>query len=281
MRILLAGATGMLGRDLTDVLTEHEVVGHGSAGLDVRDADACLAAAEGVDVVINASAYTAVDDAESHEDEAYAINAEGAANLAAAASAAGARLVQVSTDYVFAGDATTPYPEDAPLDPRSAYGRTKAQGERLALEGCAETIIVRTAWMYGTYDAKFPATMLRLARERDTLTVVDDQRGQPTFAKDAASQIVRLLDAGVREGTFHATNAGETTWFGFAQAIFEHAGLDPARIRPTDSASYVRPAPRPAFSVLGHEGWGRAGLTPMRPWQEALEEAFQTGVLKP
>lgn len=279
MRILLAGATGMLGRDLLDVLSDHEVVAHGSRSLDVRDADACIAAARGVDAVINASAYTAVDDAESHESEAFAINATGAANLAAAAAGEDAAFVQVSTDYVFAGDADAPYSEDAPVAPVSAYGRTKAEGERLARAANPDTVILRTAWLYGTYDAKFPATMLRLAADRETLTVVDDQRGQPTFARDLAEQIRLLLERDVRGAVLHGTNAGETTWFDFARATFERAGLDPARVQPTDSSAFVRPAPRPAYSVLGHDGWARVGIAPMRPWESALDAAFAAGAL--
>lgn len=279
MRILLAGATGMLGRDLLDVLDGHDVVAHGSASLDVRDAEACMAAAAGVEAVVNASAYTAVDDAESHEDAAFAINATGAENLAAAAAASGARFVQVSTDYVFAGDASTPYPEDAPIAPVSAYGRTKAEGERLARLAHAETVIVRTAWLYGTYDAKFPATMLRLAADRDTLTVVDDQRGQPTFARDLAEHIALVLGNDVRGVTLHGTNAGEASWFDFARATLERAGLDPERVQPTDSTAFVRPAPRPAYSVLGHDGWARVGLPAPRSWEAALDAAFEAGVL--
>lgn len=280
MRVLLVGATGMLGRDLQDVLAGHEVDARGSSTLDVRDAGACLEAAQGADVVVNASAYTAVDAAESHEDDAFAINATGAGNLAAAAAATNARLIHVSTDYVFAGDATRPYPEDAPLAPISAYGRTKAEGEVLARAACDETIIVRTAWLYGTYDAKFPATMLKLARQRETLTVVDDQHGQPTFARDLAEHIRLLIESDVRQGNFHGTNAGETTWFGFARAVFERAGLDPERVQPTDSSAFPRPAKRPAYSVLGHDAWQEAGLAPMRHWEEALDAAFAAGVLR-
>lgn len=281
MRVLLAGGTGMLGRDLQDVLDGLDVDARGSALLDVRDAEECVDAAVGADVIVNASAYTAVDDAESDEDAAFAINALGAENLAKAARQVGARLIQVSTDYVFAGDATTPYAEDAPIAPVSAYGRTKAEGERLARTVWDDTIVVRTAWLYGTYDAKFPATMLKLARDRDTLQVVDDQRGQPTYARDLAVQIRRLIESDVRSGVFHGTNSGETTWWGFARAVFERAGLDPERVLPTDSASFQRPAPRPAYSVLGHDAWERAGIPAMQSWEQALDDAFARGVLQP
>ncbi|MFC7431120.1 MULTISPECIES: dTDP-4-dehydrorhamnose reductase [unclassified Agrococcus] len=279
MRILLVGANGMLGQDLRAALAHHDVVAVGSRELDVRDAAACLAAADGVDAIVNASAYTAVDQAESDEDAAYAVNADGPANLAAAAAANGAVLVHVSTDYVFRGDATEPYAEDTPVDPVSAYGRTKAAGEARALAANADTIVVRTAWLYGPGGGSFASTMVRLAGERETLTVVDDQRGQPTTTHDLASRIAALLDGGVRSGIFHGTSSGETTWFGFARAIFEELGLDPERVQPTDSTAFARPAPRPAYSVLGHDAWTRAGIEPIGDWRAALAAAVARGEL--
>ena len=191
-----------------------------------------------------------------------------------AAADAGARFVQVSTDYVFHGDATSPYAEDAPLDPLGAYGRTKAAGERLAREAHPAPHIVRTAWLYGANGANFVTTMLRLARERETVMVVDDQRGQPTWSRDLACAIVALLDADAAPGVYHGTSTGETSWYGLARAVFAEAGLDPERVRPTDTASFPRPAPRPAYSVLGHGAWSAAGLTPIRDWRDALHEAL-------
>lgn len=276
-RILLAGAHGMLGTDLVTALQGRDLVALGRAELDVTDADAVLAAAEGADVVIDAAAYTKVDDAETHEEEARAVNAAGAGNLAAAAARHGARFVLYSTDYVFDGTATEPYPEDAPRNPVSAYGRTKAEGEELALNANPRTYLLRTAWLYGAAGASFPRTMLRLAAERDTVSVVTDQVGQPTWTGDLAAQTVALLDSGAAPGIYHATNSGSATWFELAKAVFEEAGLDPARVLPTDSTTFVRPAPRPAYSVLGHGSWQRAGLPPMRPWSEALHDAIATG----
>jgi dTDP-4-dehydrorhamnose reductase len=230
-------------------------------------------------VVINAAAYTKVDDAESHESDALAINATGAEILARATANAGARYVLLSTDYVFDGLATTPYAEYEPRHPVSAYGRTKAEGERLALETNPRTSIVRTAWLYGEHGPNFARTMLRLASERDEVSVVTDQIGQPTWTADLANQIVALLDADAPPGIYHGTNSGQTSWYEFARAIFRSAGLDPARVKPTDSAQFTRPAPRPAYSVLGHDAWHRAGLAPMRDWREALHDAFRTGAL--
>ena len=280
MKYLIVGAGGMLGTDLRAALAGRDVTALTRAELDVTDASAVAAAVAGHDVVINAAAYTKVDDAESHEDAAYAVNATGAGNLAAAASAAGAKLVQISTDYVFDGSATSPYPEQTPVAPVSAYGRTKAAGERLALENHADgTYIVRTAWLYGQHGPNFAKTMLALAAKLDTVSVVDDQVGQPTWTLDLATQIVALLDAEAPVGIYHGTASGQGSWFDFAGRVFAGAGLDPARVLRTDSSQFVRPAPRPAYSVLGHDAWAEASLPAMRDWREALDEAFATGAL--
>jgi len=279
-RYLITGAAGMLGRDLQDALAGRDVTAHGRADLDVTDAAAVAAAVAGHDVVINSAAYTKVDDAESHEDDAYAVNARGPAVLATAASAAGAKLVHVSTDYVFDGTGTSPYPEDAPLAPLGAYGRTKAAGEE-AIRATApdSSWIVRAAWLYGAHGPNFAKTMVRLAGSHDTVSVVTDQVGQPTWTGDLARQIVAMLDADAPAGTYHGTNGGQGSWFDFTKAIFAEVGLDPERVLPTDSTAFVRPAPRPAYSVLGHDAWGRAGLAPMRDWREALHAAVEAGVL--
>ena len=280
-RVLVTGGRGMLGQDLLPALAAHDVTAPGRADLDITDEAAVRAAVAGHDVVVNLAAYTAVDAAEEHEEEARAINATGAGILSRAAAEAGARIVHVSTDYVFDGSATSPYPEDAPHAPVSAYGRTKAEGERLVLDGHPEgASVVRTAWLYGAGGPSFPSTMLRLAASHDTVSVVDDQRGQPTWTVDLAARIVELVDAGAPAGVFHGTASGETTWHGLAQAVFAAAGLDPARVLPTDSASFVRPAPRPAYSVLGHDAWSRIGLAPLRDWREALSDAAAHGVLR-
>jgi dTDP-4-dehydrorhamnose reductase len=280
MSYLVTGAEGMLGHDAREALDGREVTALGRAELDITDADAVDAAVAGHDVVINCAAYTRVDDAESDEDAAFAVNATGAGNLARAAAVHGATLVQLSTDYVFDGTATTPYAEDSPRHPMSAYGRTKAEGEHLALElGPARTYIVRTAWLYGAHGANFPKTMLRLARENETVSVVDDQIGQPTWSADVAQQIVLLLDSGATPGVYHATSSGQASWWEFAREIFGASGLDPQRVEPIQAARFPRPAPRPAYSVLGHSRWGEAGLAPIRDWRAALAEAVRIGTL--
>ena len=270
-RWLVCGSGGMLGCDLVAALGAHEVSAVDHDLLDVTDPDACLAAVAGHDIVVNAAAWTAVDEAETHEAQAFSVNAVGAANLARACSAAGARMVQLSTDYVFAGNATTAYAEDAPLAPRSAYGRTKAAGEwAVRTHLPSASWVVRTAWLYGAHGPNFVRTVARLASEQETVSVVDDQRGQPTWTVDLASTIVRMVESDVAFGTYHLTSSGDTTWFGFARAIFSGLGLDPERVRPTTTAAFPRAASRPAFSVLGHEASRRAGLQPLPPWQDSL-----------
>lgn len=271
---LITGASGMLGTDLRAVLGSRPSTALERNDLDVTDLDAVRAAVADHDAVVNCAAYTRVDDAESDEEEAYRVNAIGAHNLALATAETGAALVQISTDYVFDGSASSPYAEEHPHGPISAYGRTKAEGERLVLAANPERgYVVRTAWLYGEHGGNFAKTMVRLASAHETLTVVDDQRGQPTWTADLAERLVELIDSGAPAGIYHGTNSGETTWLGFARAVFAKAGLDPQRLHPTDSGSFIRPAPRPAYSVLGHDGWSRAGLSPMRSWEDALAAA--------
>jgi len=280
-RYLITGAAGMLGRDLVEALAGRDVVALSRAELDITDAAAVASAVAGIDVVFNCAAYTAVDAAETDEETARLVNAVGPATLAEATAATGAKLVQISTDYVFQGSATTPYPEDEPRDPLNAYGRTKAGGEEAVLGlNPAGGYVVRTAWLYGKHGANFPATMLRLGRdpERESVSVVEDQVGQPTWTADLARQLVLLADSDAPAGIYHGTNSGQGSWFDFAQATFQEAGLDPAKVKPTDSSQFVRPAPRPAYSVLGHDAWSRAGLEPMRDWRAALHAAATSGV---
>ena len=280
-RYLITGATGMLGRDLQTALAGRDVTALGRSDLDVTDLDAVKAAVAGHDVIINCAAYTKVDDAEMHEDEAYAVNAVGPYNLAVAASALQAKLVQISTDYVFDGSATTPYAENTPHSPISAYGRSKAAGEDFVqVENGSRSYIVRTAWLYGKNGPNFAKTMLKAAGTRDTLSVVTDQVGQPTWTVDLAAQIVLLLDSDAPAGMYHGTNSGVASKFDQARDVFALAGLDPERVLPTDSSAFVLPAPRPAYSVLGHAGWAAAGLAPMRSWQDAQAEAFAAGVFE-
>ncbi len=281
VRWLVTGARGQLGTDLVAVLADAgvpaELLALGSHQLDITSSAAVQAVFADFrpQLVINAAAYTAVDQAETEEDRAYAVNAAGPALLAAAAARTGARLVQVSTDYVFAGDADQPYPEQAETAPRSAYGRTKLAGELAVRELAPEHgYVVRTAWVYGATGSNFVKTMARLERDRDTLEVVDDQRGSPTWSADLARGLVQLAGSDAAPGIYHCTGAGQTSWFGLARAVFEELGADPDRVRPTTTDKFPRPAPRPAYSVLSDAAWRAAGLSPLPHWRAALRQAF-------
>lgn len=287
MRVLVTGGNGQLGSALVDRLstrTADVVLGIDLPDIDITEPGSVreVFAQFAPDVVINCAAWTAVDAAEEKEADALKVNGEGPRVLAEACKDVGAWLVQISTDYVFAGDANAPYAEDARPDPRTAYGRTKLAGEIAVQEVLpAAHYLVRTAWLYGLQGNNFVKTMLELESVRDNVSVVDDQRGQPTYAGDLAAQILLLLDARPPAGVFHATNAGATTWFEFTRAIFEGVGADPLRVLATDSASFVRPAPRPAYSVLGQDKWQSVGLAPMREWRAALTAAFADGITAP
>lgn len=280
-RWLVTGASGMLGRDLVAMLRRDgaQVTALTRRDLDITDAAAIAAALRDArpDLVVNCAAWTAVDLAETREAEALAVNGTAVGHLAAACAGTGARLIQLSTDYVFDGTARVPYPEDAPTGPVSAYGRTKLAGERAVLRelpdrGC----VLRTAWLYGPHGGNFVATMLRLERERPTVEVVDDQHGQPTSTTAVAGQIIALAAAGAPAGIYHATCSGQTTWHGLAAEVFRLAGADPNRVMPVPSSRMPRPAPRPGYSVLGHDAWRRAGLAPPGGWQAALSAAFSS-----
>ncbi|MET9764879.1 dTDP-4-dehydrorhamnose reductase [Streptomyces sp. NPDC006372] len=282
MRWLVTGAGGMLGHDVARELTRRgeEVVALDRAALDITRPETVgrAVADHRPDLVVNCAAYTAVDDAETDEARALEINGEGPRLLARACATHDARMIHVSTDYVFSGEArTAPYPEDHRPAPRTAYGRTKLAGEQAVLEELpGRSAIVRTAWLYGVHGANFVRTMIGLEARRDTVDVVDDQRGQPTWSADVAERITGLgerLGPGAH-GVFHATNSGEATWYELAREVFSLVGADPDRVRPTSSAAFPRPAPRPAYSVLAHRRWQEIGLPPPRDWRSALHEAL-------
>jgi len=276
MRVLVTGAGGMLGHDVVAAAERagHDVVGLGRAELDVADATAARAAVAAArpDAVINCAAWTDVDGAEADEAAACAINGTGAGNVAAAAGAAGAFVVHVSTDYVFSGDATAPYLESDPPRPISAYGRSKLAGEQaVGTAAPGAHAIVRSAWLFGLHGGNFVATMLRLARERDRLSVVDDQIGCPTFTGHLAPALVRIA-AQRLGGVRHVAAQGECSWHDLAAAAFAATGAEVtlARSRTTDLG---RPAPRPAFSVLRSE---RPGTPVLPPWRDGLHAYLET-----
>ncbi len=275
--ILLTGARGQLGTRIDALATSagHTVTAVGSRELDITDSRAVDDFVSPDSVLINCAAYTAVDAAETDQEAARAVNEIGPRNLAQACARAGSRLIHVSTDYVFPGDASSPYDVDAPTGPATVYGRTKLDGEIAVRESGADAAVVRTAWVYSGVGTDFVATMRRLEAEREFVNVVDDQIGSPTYSVDLAGGIVELalLDF-TGASTFHVTNGGQASWYELARAVFEEIGADPARVRPCSSAEFVRPAPRPAYSVLSERAWVTAGMTPLRPWREALHAAL-------
>ena len=274
-RIAVLGAGGMLGRDITRVLSDWEPVALTRTDVDITDATAVSRGLEGFDVVINCAAYTLVDDAEAHPEIAHAVNAEGPRHIARALRQTNSKLIHISTDYVFDGQATSPYSEDSKTRPLSVYGESKQRGESAVLEeNTVNTAIVRTSWLYGEHGSSFPRTILSAGLTHETLDVVDDQAGQPTWTIDVARHIRELVVAGIPSGVFHATNAGTTTWFDFARHLFRLAGWDENRVRRASSSDYIRPAARPSYSVLGHERWVTENLKTPRDWKDALAEAW-------
>lgn len=272
MRVLVTGAGGQLGRDLVRAFGErHEVVACTRAELDLASRDSVLAAITSVrpDTVVHAGAWTDVDGCETDPDRAFRVNALGTRWVVEAARLGGARVIYISTDYVFDGTARVPYREWDPPNPLSVYGRSKLGGER---ELHAGDTIVRTSWLCGAHGKNFVTTMLRLATERETVRVVDDQHGCPTFTADLA-EAVRHLAVMRAPGVFHVTNQGATSWWGFARAIFAAAGHDPDRVVPIRTAELdpPRPAPRPAWSVLDNAALRLADLPLLPDWHEPLE----------
>lgn len=276
MRWLVTGSAGMLGTDLVEALRRRgdEVAAATRASADLTDPQAVRELVQGFDVVVNCAAWTAVDDAESREADALLVNSVVPDLLARAVADGDGRLVQVSTDYVFDGRADAPYPEDTPTSPASAYGRTKAAGEEAVRAALPDRhLVVRTAWLYGAHGGCFPKTIARVARERGAVSVVDDQVGQPTWTVDVADLVLRLVDAHVPSGTYHATSSGQCSWYDFAREVVAAGGQDPAVVSPTTSDAFVRPAPRPAYSVLCHDALLRVGVAPIGDWRERWRAA--------
>jgi dTDP-4-dehydrorhamnose reductase len=289
VRILVAGAGGMLGHDVLRAAERagHETVGLTRAQLDVTDAESVerAFASAAADAAINCSAWTDVDGAESDPDGARAVNVEGPRNLAAAAAASGIALAQVSTDYVFDGVApldgdgrARPYVESDQTGPRSVYGQTKLEGEQQVLAASRRHFVVRTAWLYGLDGSNFVETMLRLAGERAAVQVVTDQVGSPTWSGHLAPALLGMLEREL-SGLVHLTGAGEVSWNGFAQEIFRQAEVACA-VEPASSEQMARPAPRPAWSALASE---RGDVLPMPDWRDGLAGylAAKVGMMRP
>ena len=270
MKAIIIGATGLLGKSLTQEWRGDEVVGLGSRQVDIRDADQVRKLVEShcPDWIVLPAAYTNVDDCEGHLDLAFAVNRDGAVNVAEAAKHTGSKLLFLSSDYVFDGKKTSPYQAGDARSPQSIYGRSKAEAEVRLLEVLPDCCIARTSWLFGTGGKCFPDTILKLAATRPALDVVNDQRGSPTYAVDLSRAIIALC-RGDASGIVHVTNSGECSWFEFAREIVKGAGLA-TEVRPVSSQQMARPAPRPAYSVLSPKSLQRYGVV-VPSWQDALQ----------
>ena len=274
MKAMILGASGLLGKALMRQWAHDEVVGLGSADVDVRDADQVreVVRKSRPHWIVLAAAYTNVDDCESHPELAFAVNRDGAVNVAHAAKHMGAKLLFLSSDYVFDGKKTSPYETEDARNPQSVYGRSKAEAEVRLLEVLPECCIVRTSWLFGTGGKCFPNTILKLAASRAALDVVNDQRGCPTYSVDLARTIIELC-RNHAVGIVHAVNSGDCSWFEFAREIVNRAGLV-TEVRPVSSQQMARPAPRPAYSVLSTKSLQQYGIA-MPTWQDALGRYLQ------
>jgi dTDP-4-dehydrorhamnose reductase len=274
MKILIVGNRGMLGSELMTVFSaDHETKGLDLPEFNMTHPEDCLARTVDFkpDVLINAAAFTRVDDCETQEETALLVNGHGAGNLARAAAEVGALLVHYSTDYIFDGQKSTAYVENDPPNPKSVYGKSKLLGETLARRHNTNHLILRISWLFGAYGANFIRTIVGAARKGGPLKVVTDQKGSPTYAKDVAAYTRKMIEAGCRD-TYHLTNSGFCTWYELAVKAVEWAGIHDVAIAPVPSSEYPRPAPRPANSILANQRLAENGLPLMRPWQDAARE---------
>ena len=280
MSWLITGGSGQLGIAVSQELDKNGIAfdAWSSKDLDITQSSNTSEAIEKLSpiVIINCAAWTDVDGAESHEIDASRVNSDGPENLAIAAKRWNSKLIHVSTDYVFSGDSQSPWQIADEINPQSAYGRTKAQGESRVLATYSEnSFIVRTAWLYSPWGKNFAKTMTKLAiKGTGEVRVVDDQVGQPTLASDLAKQLVELGLSTSPTGIYHGTNSGQASWYEFAQEIFKLAGADVGRVTPVSSSEYPRPAKRPSYSVLSHDAWANTSVKAMRDWRIALAEAL-------
>ena len=275
MKILITGANGLLGHELTSILNDHTLILLSHSQLDISDSESVNKQIDSTspDIVINSAAYTQVDACESNYDLAYSSNALGPKNLAIKCKELNIPLIHISTDYVFEGNEkeNLPLKENDKLGPKTVYGKTKLEGEKLVQENCDKYFILRTAWLYGE-GKNFVKTMLNLSKKNKELKVVNDQIGSPTYAKDLAKAIKEIIDKkSDKYGIYHVTNKGEVSWYEFAKKIFEIKNID-IKVNPVTSEEFPRPAPRPHYSVLNNQKWIDAGFTPLRNYEESLKE---------
>ena len=275
MKILLTGSSGMLGLDLNRVLNKnHEVLATPSSSMDITDLNQIESQISTYkpDIIINSAAYTNVDECEFNPNLAYKVNSIGAKNLAIACDKFNSKLIHISTDYVFNGENDRPYTENDKTEPINIYGETKLKGEEFIQNICDNYIILRTSWLYGINGNNFVKTMLELSKSHDEISVVEDQRGSPTYTYDLAIAIFELLKNDY-SGVYHLTNRGNCSWLEFAKNIFEITGID-VDLKPVTSEEFPRAAKRPKYSVLNNEKWENAGLKPLRNYKKALNDCL-------
>lgn len=284
MNILITGANGQLGHEMQVLSKKHSQ--HTYYFTDVQELDICeeeavreFVSCHSVDVIVNCAAYTAVDKAEDDPELCDRLNHLAPGYLAAAAESCGAALIQISTDYVFDGNAHLPYTEDVEPCPNSVYGRTKLAGEQAALRYGSKVMVIRTAWLYSAYGNNFVKTMIRLGKERDNLGVVFDQIGTPTHAADLAQVIFTAINQGIVPGIYHFSNEGVCSWYDFTLAIHRLAGITTCKVRPLHSAEYPAKAPRPAYSVLDKTKIKQTYGVDIPHWEESLSEMLHSGLL--
>jgi len=275
MKILITGANGLLGHELSAILKDHTLILLSHSQLDISDSESVNQQIDSSspDIIINSAAYTQVDVCETNYDLAFKSNAIGPKNLAIKCKQLGIPLIHISTDYVFEGNEkkNSPLLENDKLGPKTVYGKTKLEGEKMVQENCDKYFILRTAWLYGE-GKNFVKTMLNLSKKNKELKVVNDQIGSPTYAKDLAKAIKEIIEKkSDKYGIYHVTNKGEVSWYGFAKKIFEIKNIE-IKVNPCTSEEFPRPAPRPHYSVLSNQKWIDAGFTPMRDYEVALNE---------
>ncbi|WP_339832946.1 dTDP-4-dehydrorhamnose reductase [Paenibacillus sp. FSL R7-0272] len=284
MKVLVTGASGQLGRDVVLLLEKegHDILACDREQMDITNQAQCneVISSYHPEVIIHCAAYTAVDAAETDTDGAYKVNAVGTRNVAVAAEKVGAKLIYISTDYVFDGQSTTPYQEYDNTNPQSVYGKSKRAGEWLVQSLCSKWFVVRTSWVYGLHGNNFVKTMLKLGQEKPKLQVVHDQKGSPTYTVDLALFLIELMGTEMY-GIYHASNCGDCTWYEFTQAIFKEAqtvvGVSiQAELEPCTTEQFPRPAPRPVNSVMDHLSIRTNGLTDLRPWREGLRDFIRS-----
>jgi dTDP-4-dehydrorhamnose reductase len=280
MKWLITGANGQLGRCLQETLDAKgiEFIALSRTDLDITNLALLKESFSSTkpDVVVNAAAYTNVEQAEIDSVAAFKINQLGAANLAIVSKSVGAKLVHFSTDYVFAGNGNSPWKVNDLTEPLSVYGQSKLAGEVDILNEYAEkSLVIRTAWLYSPYGKNFYKSMLKKAlNSHESVRVVNDQQGQPTSAFDLAELTINAVTKNVASGVFHGTNAGSCSWFEFAQYIFEIVGADPARVTPVPSSEFETNVQRPKYSVLDNQKWSEFGVVPLGPWKDSVQKAL-------